>query len=171
MSLIAPLRKDHPALSTRGLPAPVFPTATGRPRCPRCHKALATDPGLTTWACATCDYREPVSADAMATADIRRCLARINALHAPQGVEVPMVYTAEPFPEPDWSDDEPGLFPVRSLLAAPPPAASVPPHHERVGTYLLTTWCQRCQRPGRSYTACRCTLPPDRYVRTGDSHA
>ncbi len=154
MSLIAPLRKDHPALSSRGLPAPVFPTVPPRPRCPRCHKTLTVDGGeAAAWVCPECDYREPAGAYAMPRTAARRVLA---AQRAARGVEIPMVYTAAPFPDLDWSDDEPIPRPYQ---------------HERVGTYIVTSWCQRCQQPGQSYTACRCVLMPDRYVRHGGPDA
>lgn len=150
-------------------------TIVGIDRCGRCGKRMATDGGedesgrpILSHRCDNCGHstdarlvQPPWSVD-----EIRRAIARQNAKYAPQGVEVPMVYTAAPFPEPDWSEDEPSLFPITPLVKP-----TVPAHHERVGTYLLTGWCQRCQRPGKSYTACRCTLPPDRYVRFGDSHA
>ena len=49
--------------------------------------------------------------------------------------------------------------------AEPGVCDSAPEHHEYVGSWLLTQWCQRCQQPGESYQDCGCVLMPDRMVR------
>lgn len=61
-------------------------------------------------------------------------------------------------------DDE---WPAPVVPAPEQPAADpIPEHHERIGSYLVTGWCQRCQHPDESYVDCTCpTLPPDRQVR------
>lgn len=123
-------------------------------RCPRCSKrmVISDDDGITrVHECWHCEYSRS-----------ERYKAQPAPPPPPEGRVVPLVYDQTPFPDVDWATDEPALF------DATPPA---PANHERVGDRLLTGWCQRCQHPGQAYTACRCNLPPDRYVRPGGDHA
>lgn len=151
MSLIAPLRKNHPALSSRGLP-PVPAAAPQSLRCPRCHKKLSPEIGqddnpgyVSAQVCDSCGYREECRhpSPAWSHTEIRAAIAKRNAMFAPQGVVVPMVYTADPLPLDEEHED-----------------------FEQVGDRWLSWDCRRCGKP---YDDCTCLLMPDRREPEGAS--
>lgn len=131
-------------------------------RCPRCAKRMQVDVGQdddetgavrTVHSCPSCGYvAGPAEAfRPWSSAEVRRRI-RI-ARHQLYG---------DPHPDEEVVDGS---------VVVPLRYDEGPFHTERVGSYLLTLWCQRCQQPGQSYMDCTCVLPPDRdargFVRAG----